>query len=502
MNKNIIVKEPEELVLMKGDFSESALKLSAYLIASLKQDEVIYKIKVKDYLERFDKKIGNYDYLHDVAKELTKKQFEIEDRFNKTFEIYNFVASVKYKNSVLEIEFSRKLLVYLLEIKEKYLKYDIKNIMSLNSKYAIRLYKILKDKFEQESRYNKKAELTISIDDLRELLSIPKSYKFGNIKEQILEKTKQEFSESTDISFEYNGIKTGRKMTHLKFYISSKNNEKLEIIQDIKKEKLGDNWKSWRQALLKKSDLVILLKDEIFELKDNYLFKDNQILSSENSLEIWKYLYNNKNKLKIIDREEYLQIQIQKSEDTKNQYKKIDTLKEKYKYLIVKINGEHKEVSVVDIQFENNVFKLYMSILGENQTVYQPFENLEELENFLKVCNDSYLRNKNKNVSNEVDNNLVQKVKGLKDKYINKQLLIEIDENEKLEAKVLDIKINSNDIGLDLQIEEGEEIVESFELNDDEINRLEKFLKVCNEAYLKTQTNSIKNKLSSVIKKF
>ena len=40
---NLIVKEPEELVLMKGDFSESALKLSAYLIANLKKDKVIYR---------------------------------------------------------------------------------------------------------------------------------------------------------------------------------------------------------------------------------------------------------------------------------------------------------------------------------------------------------------------------------------------------------------------------------------------------------------------------
>ena len=43
---------------MRGEFSESELKLSTYLITKLEEEKQIYRINVKDYLEKFDKKIG------------------------------------------------------------------------------------------------------------------------------------------------------------------------------------------------------------------------------------------------------------------------------------------------------------------------------------------------------------------------------------------------------------------------------------------------------------
>ena len=220
MNKNnLIVKEPEELILMRGDFSESALKLGTYLIANLKKDKVIYEINIKEYLTKFDKKIGDYNYLYNITQELSQKQFKINDRFNKRFAIFNFIGSANYIDGILEIEFSQKLLGYLLEIKDKYLRYDIKNIMSLSSKYTIRLYKILKDEYEKNSRFGKKAELQLSIQKFREILDVPKSYRYNDIKRQILEKTKKELEKNTDIIFDYEEIKTGRKVTNLHFYI-------------------------------------------------------------------------------------------------------------------------------------------------------------------------------------------------------------------------------------------------------------------------------------------
>jgi hypothetical protein len=137
-----------------------------------------------------------------------------------------------------------------------------------------------------------------------------------------------------------------------------------------------------------------LFEDEMFKLKNAYLFKNDKLLSSDKSFEIWKNLYENRNKLQIKTEDEYLQEQIKKAQEEENKYNKIKELKEKYNYLIARINGEHKEVSVTDIQIENNAFKLYMSILEEQKTIYQLFESLEKLEEFLKVCSDSYLKQK------------------------------------------------------------------------------------------------------------
>ena len=243
---NLIVKEPEELVMMKGDFSESALKLAAYLIAILEKDKIIYEINVKDYLEKFDKKVGDYNYLYSVAKELSQKQFEMNDRFNKTFSIFNFISSVNYAYGILKVEFSNILLNYLLEVKEKYLKYNIKNIMSLSSKYSIRLYKILKDSLELNKRFSNWYEKKLKIEELREILEIPRSYQYSaGIKKRILEKAKKEFEQHTDIIFDYEEIKTGRKVTHLKFVIR-KNPTKTE---EYRESKINYNLKSVRHFI-------------------------------------------------------------------------------------------------------------------------------------------------------------------------------------------------------------------------------------------------------------
>jgi plasmid replication initiation protein len=220
MNKSLVVKEPEEMIFMRGgEFSESALKLSAYLIANLKENQNIYEINIKEYLKKVALNIGDYQYVKKVAKELFDKEFIMENRFEQKLEYYHFLSAVKYDKGVLKVEFSIMLMEYLLKIKSKYLRYEIKNIMSLNSKYSIRLYKILKDRFEQESRYNKKAELKISLDEMKELFEIPKSYNYGMFKKRILEKAKKEFEEHTDIIFDYEEIKTGRKVTAIKFLI-------------------------------------------------------------------------------------------------------------------------------------------------------------------------------------------------------------------------------------------------------------------------------------------
>ena len=215
-----IVKKPEELILMKGDFSESALKLSAFLIANLKNDQINYKINVKDYLNKHDKKIKDYNYLYKVSEELMQKYFKMEDRFKKKFSMFNFVSNIDYYEGILEIDFSSKTLKYLLQIKDKYTKYNLFNIMKLNSKYAIRLYELLKNKFETNNTYNKKTIYKMELNELKNLLNIPKSYQYSShIKKRILEKAQKDFLEHTDIVFSFEEKKQGRKVNKIIFYV-------------------------------------------------------------------------------------------------------------------------------------------------------------------------------------------------------------------------------------------------------------------------------------------
>jgi plasmid replication initiation protein len=389
MNKNIIVKKPDELVHFRGEFGESELKLSTYLVSLLEENKSIYEIDVKEYLKKFDKNLKDYDYLYNVCLNLTKKQLIIKDRFKKRFEIYNFLSGVKYDKGVLMVEFSQMLMEYLIQIKKNYLKYEIKNIMVLGSKYSIRLYEILKNKYEKTKKFQKDIFLKIKVDELRELLAVPLSYKYNMFKRRVIEKAQEEINEKTDIVFSFEEKKKGRKVDEIIFIIKSKYPNKKENKQ------IKTNFKQFRQDILSKAqDKIIVYNDITFKIKDGLLVRDDKILNKEDAWDWWHIFYKNRDKLKILDKEEIKKMEAEKADEFKKIYKKIKELKERYKYLIVNYMGKDTEATLGDIQIDenDNKFKVFINI--DSHTQIMKFDNLNKVERFLKICNDAYKKAK------------------------------------------------------------------------------------------------------------
>jgi len=106
--------------------------------------------------------------------------------------------------------------------------------MSLSSKYVIRLYKIFKDELEKNNRYYKDVILEMSIDELKKILEIPKSYQFSShLKKRILDKAKEEFKKHTDIIFDYEiSEKIGKKVNKLKFYVYDNPSKEIKEVED------------------------------------------------------------------------------------------------------------------------------------------------------------------------------------------------------------------------------------------------------------------------------
>jgi len=228
VNGDLEVKKADIVVRARYKLNPLSLKFITSLIAGLKRgDDIneIYQFKVKDFQELTKlKRKDLYWAVKESLKELLEKPIYIpkgKDENDNSFLMLNWVASAEYKEGegIVEFEISNKLRPYLLEAQKKFLKYRLENILSLRSSYSIRIYEILKDWFEMYNRYGSKAEKIIDLNELREILEIPKSYRFNDIKRFILEKSKKELEAYTDIIFDYEEIKTGRKVTHLHFII-------------------------------------------------------------------------------------------------------------------------------------------------------------------------------------------------------------------------------------------------------------------------------------------
>jgi len=240
VKNNLEVKKSEFIVTARYKLNTLSLKFITSLIAGLKRsdetdEQYIFKVSEFKELTGLSRK-DIYKAVELSLREILSKPLKIEIDKDK-FLMVNWVSSAYYENGQVSFMIDKRLRPYLLEAQQKFLKYKLENILPLKSGYSIRMYEILKDYYNTQSRYGNKVEKIIEVSKLREMLEIPQSYLYGGssgIKQRVLEKSKQELKDHTDIIFDYEEIKTGRKVTHLKFIIQPNPKKLQEQEQKIK----------------------------------------------------------------------------------------------------------------------------------------------------------------------------------------------------------------------------------------------------------------------------
>ena len=133
------------------------------------------------------------------------------------------------------LSFHSALKPFLIELKQRYLVYDIRNILSLTSIYSIRLFELLK-------QYQKIGKRRFQIDELKSLLSIePNEYTlYGHFKDRIIKKTQKDLLEHTDIYFEFVEEAQKKKVFAITFHIfENKKNQRIKVVSQKEEKAFG-----------------------------------------------------------------------------------------------------------------------------------------------------------------------------------------------------------------------------------------------------------------------
>ena len=227
LSKNNIVKKSERLILSRYQLNPMALKLVSALIASMKtsdENDKEYIFHVKEFKELLGTSSNRiYELLDEATEELLSKPIKIPTENRKGFKKFNWVSKAEYVygEGLIKFRVDRDLRPYLIEAKERYLRYNIENIMKLKSTYSIRFYEILRDLVNKSSRYGKTNKHSLTIDWIRTTLEIPVSYRYNDIK-RVVEKVQKELYKNSDISFSFEEVKEGRKVVLLEFIVEKK----------------------------------------------------------------------------------------------------------------------------------------------------------------------------------------------------------------------------------------------------------------------------------------
>ena len=220
-NNNVVTKSN---ILIEANYKLTITeqKIVLYLVSKIRKDDddfKTYTLPIKQFYELLGYK-GNpkYSEMKKITKNLIGKVVEIKEE--KKLKQMSWLSYVEYNENdgSVNLSFDPRLKPYLLQLKREFTSYKLKNVMELKSGYSIRIYEILK-------KWQTIKEVEIPLKELREMVGSTDTYReYHNFKKRVLTTAQNEIEEKTDIAFDYEEIKKGKRVVSIRFMIHSKNN--------------------------------------------------------------------------------------------------------------------------------------------------------------------------------------------------------------------------------------------------------------------------------------
>ena len=230
-NKNYYSVMANKIIRGKQKMTIYEAKLIRILISQIKKDDEnfrMYRTDIKNLAEFLGTDRKNIQReIRNVCKNLMRQIVEIEN--GKDWEILHWVSYAKYdsETGTIMLMLSEEIAPYVLALKERFTRYQTKNILTMQSFYAIRLYELLQMRIGMDKK--KTMMYQFGISELRTILECEKKFKqIGEFKRFVLDIAIKEISDRTEYKCTYECNKTGRIITDIIFYIELKEQEKEE----------------------------------------------------------------------------------------------------------------------------------------------------------------------------------------------------------------------------------------------------------------------------------
>jgi plasmid replication initiation protein len=228
MKENNIISKSNTLIEANSRLNLVEQKILLCLASNIEPNDRDFKTYTFP-LKQFHTLLGlsgstKYTELSKITKELLSKVIEI--RIGDELIQVSWLSSAVYNRNkgTIDMRFDPLLKPFLLELSNKFTSYRLANVIKLKSTYAIRIYELLK-------QYEDLKERTISIKNLRYYLDAIDIYpNYANFKQRVLEPSKKELNQKTDISFDFQEIKLGRKVQKIRFIIHGQKRKDLDLI--------------------------------------------------------------------------------------------------------------------------------------------------------------------------------------------------------------------------------------------------------------------------------
>ncbi|HCU0731603.1 TPA: RepB family plasmid replication initiator protein [Enterococcus faecalis] len=289
------IVEHNDLITSVAKMDKTPLKIFELAVSLINTEEppknnTIYLSK-KELFTFFKVDDSNKHSRFKEAVEKMQKQafFQIKEEQGKGFKFKSivpipYVEWTDYNDEVL-IRFSPEIMPYLIELKQNFTQYALSDLVELNSKYSIILYKWLCMYYNQYEHYStnggrRNGQLeeyrnpSITVEELRVITNTIKEYQhFPHFEKWILKEPVKEINAHTHFNVTYDKIKKGRSIDSIVFHITKKPVARNDFY------KLEEQDPIYLQDKANKEQTEELLAGKALKSKYTKLLLDNMLLS-------------------------------------------------------------------------------------------------------------------------------------------------------------------------------------------------------------------------------
>lgn len=274
-----VLKYPLRVLMTKQDFTviEKRIFLKAFAQIQTGWDLQgdLFKETIEVYLSYSDFERENWTTIKRSLEKLVGRTIKPIDDESDFVGLPWLARATAKRNEGITIRFNRDANEILMELSKGYTKLQLNLMLTLGSEYSQRLY-------EQLSHWSDVGRKEpFELDYIRDLIGVPTSYNVSKLKSQILDHSKKELAEKTNIVFDYELLKIrSRSFNYIQFFIKNttvsngKNNQRtIDFnVLDEKSQRCYDKAKSY--GINNENDLKTIIEirqKEFWQLNSKYL---------------------------------------------------------------------------------------------------------------------------------------------------------------------------------------------------------------------------------------
>jgi len=232
-----VVKSNALIQNSRHDLSLQEQKILLRIIQMIEPNDTefkVYEFKISEFCDFCGITYNGKNYL-DIQKSLkglADISYWVENQTSTEIEIdlLRWIDTVKIKegSGVVAIKLHDMMKPYLLQLKEYFTTYSLYYTIAMKSKYAIRLYELLKS-------YQNLKEKELNIEKLKYKLMVTHYKKWFDFKRNVIDIAIKEINLLSDINVTYELKKEGKQFISILFFISLKKDiqERLDTWKQI-----------------------------------------------------------------------------------------------------------------------------------------------------------------------------------------------------------------------------------------------------------------------------